>query len=163
MKLALASDHAGFVLKDYLVQYLTSRGHDILDLGVESDQVRADYPDAAAAVAHAVLNGQTERGIIICGSGIGACIAANKFHGIYAAIAHDTYSAAQGVEHDPRVFAVEDAGQSTIGVGPRQGRQHQCPVRDALRPRDGDGRGQFPARVRKNLEAVGVGESGHRS
>jgi len=100
MKLALSSDHAGFALKDYLVQYLTSRGHEILDLGVESDQVRADYPDAAAAVAHAVLNGQTERGIVVCGSGIGACIAANKFHGLYASIAHDTYSAAQGVEHD---------------------------------------------------------------
>lgn len=100
MKLALASDHAGFALKDYLVQYLRNRGHDIVDLGVPSDQVRADYPDAAAAVAHAVLDGETERGILICGSGIGACIAANKFQGIYASIAHDTYSAAQGVEHD---------------------------------------------------------------
>ncbi len=100
MKLALASDHAGFSLKDHLVRYLQHRGHEVIDLGVESEQVRADYPDAAAAVAEAVLGGQAERGLVICGSGIGACIAANKFHGIYAAIAHDTYSAAQGVEHD---------------------------------------------------------------
>lgn len=100
MKLALASDHAGFALKDYLAQYLQTRGHEVVDLGVESDQVRADYPDAAAAVAQAVLKGEAERGLLVCGSGVGACIAANKFHGIYASIAHDTYSAAQGVEHD---------------------------------------------------------------
>lgn len=100
MKLAVASDHAGYALKAHIVSYLTSHGHEVLDLGVQTEAVRADYPDTAAAVAHAVLDGFAERGIVVCGSGVGACIAANKFVGIYAAIAHDTYSAAQGVEHD---------------------------------------------------------------
>jgi ribose 5-phosphate isomerase B len=100
MKLAIASDHAGFPLKHHLVEYLRQQGHDILDLGVASAENPADYPDSAAAVAQAVLDRRAERGIVVCGSGIGACIAANKFEGIYASIAHDTYSAAQGVEHD---------------------------------------------------------------
>lgn len=100
MKLAIASDHAGFALKTHIVAYLAANGHHVIDLGVQTDAVRADYPDTAAAVAHAVLDGFAERGIVVCGSGVGACIAANKFNGIYAAIAHDTYSAAQGVEHD---------------------------------------------------------------
>jgi ribose 5-phosphate isomerase B len=100
MKLAVASDHAGYSLKAHLVAYLTVHGHTVLDLGVQTDATRADYPDTAAAVAHAVLDGFADRGIVVCGSGVGACIAANKFPGIYASIAHDTYSAAQGVEHD---------------------------------------------------------------
>ncbi|GIK28707.1 MAG: RpiB/LacA/LacB family sugar-phosphate isomerase [Chloroflexi bacterium] len=100
MKLAIASDHAGYALKAHIVAYLAANGHHVIDLGVQTDAVRADYPDTAAAVAHAVLDGFAERGIVVCGSGVGACIAANKFNGIYAAIAHDTYSAAQGVEHD---------------------------------------------------------------
>lgn len=100
MKIAISSDHAGFPLKHHLVEYMRGRGHTVLDFGVESAEQRADYPDTAAAVARAVLAGDAERGIVLCGSGIGACIAANKFPGIYAAIAHDTYSAAQGVEHD---------------------------------------------------------------
>lgn len=100
MKIALASDHAGFPLKDEMVTYLSKAGHDVLDLGVDTAAVPADYPDAAEAVALAVMNGDAERGILICGSGVGACVAANKFPGIYAAICHDTYSAHQGVEHD---------------------------------------------------------------
>ena len=100
MRVAIAADHAGFFLKAYLIPYLQKRGHDVVDLGVQTDAVLADYPDTAEAVGHAVLAGQAERGIIVCGSGIGACIAANKMDGIYAAIAHDTYSAAQGVQHD---------------------------------------------------------------
>jgi len=100
MKIAMSSDHAGYPLKNHLVEYLRARGHTVLDFGVESAEQRADYPDTAAAVARAVLSGEAERGITLCGSGVGACIAANKFPGIYAAIAHDTYSAAQGVEHD---------------------------------------------------------------
>lgn len=100
MKLALAADHAGYPLKQHLVVYLTQQGHEILDLGVDSAEIPADYPDSASAIAEAVRAGQAERGILVCGSGIGACIAANKFDGIYASIAHDVYSAAQGVEHD---------------------------------------------------------------
>jgi len=100
MKIALASDHAGYPLKQHLVEYLKKQGHDVLDLGVDTPNVPSDYPDAAKAVGEAVLDGRAERGIIACGSGIGACIAANKMDGIYAAIAHDVYSAHQGVEHD---------------------------------------------------------------
>ena len=100
MKLAIASDHAGYPLKQHLLNYLREAGHDVIDLGVDSPDVSTDYPDAAAAVAQAVLSGEAERGILTCGSGVGACIAANKFNGIYASICHDTYSAHQGVEHD---------------------------------------------------------------
>lgn len=100
MKLAVASDHAGFPLKQYIVNYLREKGHDVLDLGVDTDKVRSDYSDAALEVANAINDGAAERGILLCGSGVGACIAANKVKGIYAAITHDTYSAAQGVEHD---------------------------------------------------------------
>ena len=100
MKLALASDHAGFILKDELAGYLRQQGHEVIDLGVATADVPSDYPDASAAVAQAVLDGRAERAVLVCGSGVGACIAANKFPGVYAAICHDTYSAHQGVEHD---------------------------------------------------------------
>jgi len=100
MKIVLASDHAGFQLKQDLLTYLTHQGVDVLDLGVESDATRADYPDVAKALGTAIQNGEAERGILICGSGVGASVAANKMNGIYAAICHDVYSAAQGVEHD---------------------------------------------------------------
>ena len=100
MKIAIASDHAGYSLKQVLVGYLQTQGHDVLDLGVNTADVPSDYPDASAAVAQAVLDGRGERGIVACGSGIGACITANKSPGIYAGICHDTYSAHQGVEHD---------------------------------------------------------------
>lgn len=100
MKVAIASDHAGYPLKHHLVQFLRNEGYDILDLGVDNADTPADYPDSAQAVGEAILSGKAERGIVLCGSGVGACIAANKMKGIYASIAHDTYSAAQGVEHD---------------------------------------------------------------
>jgi ribose 5-phosphate isomerase B len=100
MKLALSADHAGYSLKQHLVTYLRQRGHEVLDLGVENESQRADYADAAKKVAHAVVNGEAERGILVCGSGVGASIAANKIKGVYCAITHDTYSAAQGVQHD---------------------------------------------------------------
>jgi ribose 5-phosphate isomerase B len=100
MKIALASDHAGYPLKQFLVNSLRQQGYDILDLGVDTADVPSDYPDASAAVARAVLDHRVERGIVVCGSGVGACVAANKFPGIYASIVHDTYSAHQGVEHD---------------------------------------------------------------
>jgi ribose 5-phosphate isomerase B len=100
MKLALASDHAGYPLKNHLIEYLILQGHEVLDLGVDTPDVPSDYPDASKAVAEAVLDGRAERAVLTCGSGVGACIAANKFPGIYAAICHDSYSAHQGVEHD---------------------------------------------------------------
>ncbi len=100
MKIALASDHAGYPLKQHLVEYLKQQGHDVIDLGVDTDAVPSDYPDSAEALGHAVLDGRAERGILACGSGVGASIAANKIPGIYAAVCHDHYSAHQGVEHD---------------------------------------------------------------
>lgn len=100
MKIALATDHAGYPLKHHLVEYLRKQGHEVEDLGVHSAEVSTDYPDAAESVGRALQAGRVERGIAICGSGVGVCIAANKMHGIYAALCHDTYSAAQGVEHD---------------------------------------------------------------
>lgn len=100
MTIAIASDHAGYQLKQGLVDYLTDNGIDVLDLGVETDAQRADYPDVAKTLGNAIQNGNADRGILICGSGVGASVAANKMKGIYAAICHDVYSAAQGVEHD---------------------------------------------------------------
>lgn len=100
MRIVIGSDHAGYVLKVDLAAFLRSQGHDVLDVGTD-DAVRAvDYPDFAEAVARSVLEGRAERGIVVCGSGVGASIAANKIPGIYAALCHDTYSAHQGVEHD---------------------------------------------------------------
>lgn len=114
MKIALSADHAGYPLKQHLLDYLTQQGHEVLDLGVDTPDVPSDYPDAAEAVAQAVLEGRAERGILACGSGVGASIAANKFDGIYCAVAHDTYSAHQGVEHDRmNILAI---GARVIGV-----------------------------------------------
>jgi len=100
MKIALASDHAGFQMKQHLVDYLSQSGHEVLDLGVNSDAHKTDYTDAAQKLGYAVTSGKAERGILICGSGVGASIAANKIKGVYCAITHDVYSAAQGVQHD---------------------------------------------------------------
>ena len=100
MKIAIASDHAGFPLKQCLADYLKDLGHKVDDLGTDSPDVSVDYPDFAAKTALAVTHGKAARGIVVCGSGVGACVAANKFNGVRAAICHDTYSAHQGVEHD---------------------------------------------------------------
>ena len=99
MKVAVGADHAGFLLKAAVVVRLQKLGHIVVDLGAH-DTDPVDYPDVAEAVATAVMGGESERGIVICGSGIGASVAANKVPGIRAAICHDTYSAHQGVEHD---------------------------------------------------------------
>jgi len=99
MRLALASDHAGFLLKQELVDYFKGLGYEVLDLGTNSE-APVDYPDYAVALGQAVLAGTAERGILICGSGVGASVAANKLKGIRAGLCHDTYSAHQGVEHD---------------------------------------------------------------
>jgi ribose 5-phosphate isomerase B len=100
MKVAISADHAGFPLKDHLVKWLPTQGYEVVDLGVNTDAVPSDYPDAAERIADAMRGGRAERGILACGSGVGACIAANKFDGVYASVCHDTYSAHQGVEHD---------------------------------------------------------------
>ena len=100
MKLAIAADHAGFPLKETLARTLREQGHEVVDLGTDSAERAVDYPDFAEAVARAVVAGEVERGIVVCCSGVGACIAANKVPGIYAGLCHDTYSAHQGVEHD---------------------------------------------------------------
>ncbi len=99
MKIAVGFDHAGFPLKETVIQAVRDAGHEPIDLGTNSaDPV--DFPDFAEKVGRAIQNGEAERGILCCGSGVGACIAANKMKGIYASICHDTYSAAQGVLHD---------------------------------------------------------------
>jgi RpiB/LacA/LacB family sugar-phosphate isomerase len=99
MRLAIASDHAGFHLKQKVLEFLKTLGHNVEDLGTH-DETPVDYPDTAKAVATAVLNGRAERAVLLCGSGVGASMAANKFPGIRAGLCHDTYSAHQGVEHD---------------------------------------------------------------
>lgn len=100
MKIAIAADHAGLPLKPEIVEFVRSLGHEPVDLGAHEYDADDDYPDFAALVAKAVANGDADRGILGCGSGVGASVAANKFRGIRAAVCHDTYSAAQGVEHD---------------------------------------------------------------
>jgi ribose 5-phosphate isomerase B len=99
MRIAIGADHGGYVLKENLLEHLQDKGVDVFDLGTDSlDSV--DYPDIAERVGKSIQDGNADRGILICGSGVGVCIAANKMKGIYAAICHDAYSARQGVEHD---------------------------------------------------------------
>jgi RpiB/LacA/LacB family sugar-phosphate isomerase len=99
MRIALGADHAGFELKEKVLSLLAELGHQALDLGTH-DRQPVDYPDFAESVGRAVIEGRAERGIVICGSGVGASVAANKVRGIRAGLCHDTYSAHQGVEHD---------------------------------------------------------------
>lgn len=99
MRIVVGSDHGGYSLKQDVADALRRDGHEVLDVGTNSVEP-VDYPDYAEAVGKAVLDGRAERGVLICGSGVGACVAANKLPGIRAAICHDSYSAHQGVEHD---------------------------------------------------------------
>lgn len=99
MRIAIGSDHRGFELKRDLAAYLSELGHEVLDTGTHNTEP-VDYPDVAQAVGMALLEGRADRGILICGSGVGASVAANKLPGIRAGLCHDTYSAHQGVEHD---------------------------------------------------------------
>ncbi len=99
MIIAVAGDHAGFPLKERVIEIARSLGHESLDLGTCST-APVDYPDFAEAIAHAIRDGRAERGILICGSGVGACVAANKFRGVRAGTCHDTFSAHQCVEDD---------------------------------------------------------------
>jgi ribose 5-phosphate isomerase B len=100
MKIVIASDHAGFPLKEEVRAYLTKSDHEVVDLGAFRCEPQDDYPDFAERVGEAIRAGEAPRGVLICGSGVGVSIAANKIPGIRAAMCHDTYSAHQGVEHD---------------------------------------------------------------
>ena len=99
MKVAVGFDHAGFLLRECVLETAREAGADVLDLGTYTS-APVDFPDYAEKVGRALQDGRAERGILVCGSGVGACIAANKMKGVYASICHDTYSAAQGVMHD---------------------------------------------------------------
>jgi ribose 5-phosphate isomerase B len=100
VKVAVAFDHRGVRLRDRILETLRDEGHETVDLGTDTDAVRIDYPDKAAELGAALSHGQAERGVFVCGSGVGASVAACKIAGIRAAICHDVYSAHQGVEHD---------------------------------------------------------------
>ena len=100
MNVAVAFDHRGVHLRDRILQTLQQDGHMVIDLGTDTDAIRIDYPDKAAELGAAIVDGRAERGVLVCGSGVGASVAACKMSGIRAAICHDIYSAHQGVEHD---------------------------------------------------------------
>lgn len=100
MHVAFASDHAGWPLRERIFAELRRGGHEIVDCGGPAAVAGDDYPDVALAVARAVVDGRAERGVLVCGSGVGACIAANKIHGVRACMCHDSFSARQGVEDD---------------------------------------------------------------
>ena len=114
MKVAVGADHAGFDLKAQIVPWLESAGHEVVDVGAHTLDPADDYPDFAAAVAHSVNDGLAERGLMVCGSGVGANIATNKVSGIRSSLCHDTYTARQGVEHnDMNVLCM---GGRVIGI-----------------------------------------------
>jgi ribose 5-phosphate isomerase B len=124
VRVAFSADHAGAVLKAELLRRLDGAGlgHELIDLGGDGSDPLDDYPDFAQRLAHAIRDGEADRGILICGSGVGASIAANKVRGVRAAVCHDTYSAHQGVEHD-------DMNVLTLGarvVGPEPA--YECAV-----------------------------------
>jgi ribose 5-phosphate isomerase B len=119
MRIVFSADHAGAAFKDELIRRLAAAdlGHELIDLGGDGSDLEDDYPDYAQRLGDAILSGEAERGILICGSGVGASVAANKMRGIRAAVCHDTYSAHQGVEHD-------DMNVLTLGsrvIGPELG------------------------------------------
>jgi ribose 5-phosphate isomerase B len=118
MRVAFAADHAGAALKDELIRRveLAGLGHDLIDLGGDGSDPNDDYPDFAQRLGLAVRDGSADRGILICGSGVGASVAANKMHGVRSAVCHDTYSAHQGVEHDD--MNVLTLGARVIGPEP---------------------------------------------
>ena len=113
MRIVIGADHAGFALKQIMGAHLRHVGHEVTDVGTHSDDP-VDYPDFAEAVARVVLEGGAERGVLICGSGVGASVSANKIPGIRAGLCHDSYSAHQGVEHDDINLLV--LGARVIGV-----------------------------------------------
>ena len=124
MRIAFAADHAGAVLKDELLKRLgvAELGHTLIDLGGDGSNPEDDYPDYAQRLGEAIVAGSADRGVLICGSGVGASVAANKIRGIRSAVCHDTYSAHQGVEHDD--MNVLTLGARVIGVEPA----YECAV-----------------------------------
>jgi ribose 5-phosphate isomerase B len=100
MKIVIGADHAGYEMKQLVVEHLKQQGHEVTDVGTHEPGKPDDYPDFARLVAKNILGGDSERGILICGSGVGVSVAANKFNGIRASVCHDHYSSKQGVEHD---------------------------------------------------------------
>jgi RpiB/LacA/LacB family sugar-phosphate isomerase len=100
MRVAVGSDHAGFDLKEQVAVVVRELGHEVLDLGADNSTESVDYPDYSEAVGKAIIEGRADRGVLICGSGVGASVAANKLPGVRAGLCHDTYAAHQGVEHD---------------------------------------------------------------
>jgi ribose 5-phosphate isomerase B len=116
MRVAVAFDHRGVKLREELLAELAALGHETVDLGTDKAEPRIDYPDKAREVGEAIRSGEAERAVFVCGSGVGASVAANKLAGIRAAICHDTYSAHQGVEHDD--MNVLTLGSRVIGTEP---------------------------------------------
>jgi len=118
MRIAFSADHAGAALKDELLRRLAAAdlGHELIDLGGDGSDPDDDYPDFAKRLGEAIMGGDADRGVLICGSGVGASVAANKMRGIRAAVCHDTYSAHQGVEHDD--MNVLTLGARVIGPEP---------------------------------------------
>ena len=114
MKLSIGADHAGYEMKVKLVEFIRSLGHTVKDVGTFDPSKPDDYPDYAVLVAEDILNGAAERGVLVCGSGVGVSVAANKFTGIRAGLCHDHYSAHQGVEHDDMNVLV--LGARIIGI-----------------------------------------------
>ena len=100
MRIAIGADHGGYELKEMVKEWLNEAGYEVVDVGSHSYDPIDDFPDSAKGVAENVAKRKADRGIAICGSGVGACVTANKFKGVYASVCHDTYSARQGVEHD---------------------------------------------------------------
>ena len=113
MRIVIGADHAGYDLKQIIAAYLRHHGHEVIDKGTDSDEP-VDYPDFAEAVSKEIIDGRADRGVLICGSGVGASVAANKIPGIRAGLCHNTYSARQGVEHDDMNVLV--LGARVIGV-----------------------------------------------
>ena len=132
MRVAFAADHGGAELKAELLARLADAGHELIDLGGDGSDPTDDYPDFARRLAHAIRDGEADRGILVCGSGIGASVAANKVRGVRAAVAHDTYSARQGVEHDD--MNVLCLGGRVIGPEPARRVRPGLPRGALLRP-----------------------------
>jgi ribose 5-phosphate isomerase len=114
MRVAVGADHAGFEMKNQLAEFIRDAGHEVVDVGAHSFDREDDYPDFAEGLGKAVRRGEADRGVLICGSGVGASIAANKLAGIRAGLCHDAYSAHQGVEHDDMNVLV--LGARIIGI-----------------------------------------------
>ncbi len=156
MKVAVGFDHAGFPLKEIVLETVRAAGHEPIDEGTFST-ASVDFPDYSEKVGRAIQTGEAERGILVCGSGIGACIAANKMKGVYASICHDTYSAAQGVRHD-------DMNVLCLGgrvVGPELAKSLVAAFLDARYEGNDPGGERLARRVSKihKLEDVGKLES----